>query len=87
MQLDIVIVTYRSAAHLAACLAPLPAEARVIVVENASGDDAPELAAAAGAHVIRNDANLGFGAAANQGAAVGSADLILFLNPDAVVAR
>lgn len=87
MQPDIVIVTYRSAAHLAACLAPLPAEARVIVVENASGDDAPELAAAAGAHVIRNDANLGFGAAANQGAAVGSADLILFLNPDAVVAR
>ncbi|HEY0398144.1 MAG TPA: glycosyltransferase family 2 protein, partial [Acidimicrobiia bacterium] len=85
MQLDIVIVTYRSSAHLAACLAPLPADASVVVVENASGDDAPELAEAAGARVIRNDVNVGFGAAANQGAAAGSADLILFLNPDAVV--
>ena len=69
MQLDIVIVTYRSARHLPACLAPLPFEARVVVVENASGDDAPDLAAATGADVIRNDVNAGFGAAANQGAA------------------
>jgi len=85
VQLDIVIVTYRSARHLPACLAPLPFEARVVVVENASGDDAPDLAAATGADVIRNDVNAGFGAAANQGAATGDADLILFLNPDAVI--
>jgi len=85
MHLDIVIVTYRSAAHLEACLTALPAEARVVVVDNASPDQGPDIAEAAGAQVIRNRLNCGFGAAANQGAAVGSAEFILFLNPDAVV--
>lgn len=87
MQLDVVIVTYRSEEHIGACLAALPAKANVIVVENASGDNAVAIAETAGAHVICNDTNAGFGAAANRGAAAGSAELILFLNPDAVVAE
>jgi GT2 family glycosyltransferase len=85
VQPDIVIVTYRSAAHLPACLAALPPRAPVFVVENNSGDEAADLAAAAGGRVIRNGFNAGFGAAANQGAAIGDGELILFLNPDAVI--
>lgn len=85
MDLDIVIVTYRSAAHLPACLASLQESAKVVVVDNASGDASAEIAEAAGAKVIRNAENLGFAAAANRGAREGKAKLVLFLNPDAVV--
>lgn len=87
MDLDIVIVTYRSATHLPACLSALPADAKVIVVDNASGDRSTEIAEAAGAAVVRNSENLGFAAAANQGAREGTAGLLLFLNPDAVIGQ
>jgi GT2 family glycosyltransferase len=85
VHLDIVIVTYRSAAHLPACLAALPDDATVVVVENDSGDESPELAEAAGAKVVRNSTNRGFAAAANRGAQMGSGELVLFCNPDAVI--
>ncbi|MBW3556573.1 MAG: glycosyltransferase family 2 protein, partial [Actinobacteria bacterium] len=75
------------AEHLPACLAPLPDNANVVVVDNASGDEAPDLAERAGATVVRNPTNRGFAAAANQGARMGSGDALLFLNPDAVVDR
>jgi GT2 family glycosyltransferase len=87
VRLDVVIVAYRSAEHLPACLAPLPDDAHVVVVDNASGDDSPDLAEAAGVEVVRNPTNRGFAVAANQGAAAGSAEAVLFLNPDAVVQR
>lgn len=86
LRLDVVIVTYRSAAHLPACLAALPAAAQVVVVDNASDDNSAAVAEAAGVHVVRNHENRGFAAAANQGAREGDGDLVLFLNPDAVVA-
>ena len=64
---------------------------RVVVVDNGSHDDS--LAAALTAPqkeelrlpllVIRNEQNLGFGRACNQGAAKSDADYLLFLNPDA----
>ncbi|MEX2659937.1 MAG: glycosyltransferase family 2 protein [Acidimicrobiales bacterium] len=85
MRLDVVIVTYRSATYLPVCLEALSNDAHVVVVENASGDDAPELAETAGAKVVRNATNRGFAAAANQGASMGSGEVVLFLNPDAVV--
>ena len=83
MKLDVVIVTYRSAPAIESCLRSIPQEHRVIVVENASGDDTPRLAAALGAEVVENPENVGFAAAANQGAARGDHDAVLFLNPDA----
>lgn len=86
MRLDIVIVTYQSAADLSACLGALPPDAEVVVVDNASLDGSAEVAQAAGAQVLRNGGNRGFAAAANQGAARGDRELVLFLNPDAVVA-
>jgi GT2 family glycosyltransferase len=58
---------------------------QLFVVDNASTDASAHIADSAGAHVLRNPANSGFAAAANQGAALGHAELILFLNPDATL--
>jgi GT2 family glycosyltransferase len=58
----------------------------VIVVDNASSDGTPEhLGDVAGARVLRNPRNLGFGPANNQGAAMAKARYLLLLNSDAWV--
>jgi GT2 family glycosyltransferase len=85
MSVDVVVVTYASAAHLEACLGALPDDVHPVVVDNDSPDGTPELAERLGARVLRNGDNRGFAAAANQGARVGSAELVLLLNPDAVL--
>ena len=61
----------------------------LIVIDNASTDGTPDAvrAAAPDATVIETGENPGFAAASNQGAALTSGDLLLFLNPDAVVSR
>lgn len=87
MKVDVVIVTYRSERDLERCLHSVPPGHSVFVVENASGDGSPAIAERCGARVIRNETNRGFAAAANQGASLGTGDLILFLNPDAVLSR
>ena len=58
-----------------------------IVVDNASSDPTVEcVRESSGAHLIENHTNVGFAAAANQGArAADSADFILLLNPDASI--
>ena len=85
MQLDVVIVGHESAGHIQRAIGDLPQHSRVIVIDNASIDDTATRARAAGAQVVVNDVNAGFGAAANQGAALGRAPAILFLNPDATI--
>jgi GT2 family glycosyltransferase len=82
---DAVVVAFESAAGLASCLDEVRGHTQVFVVDNASSDRSAEIAEAAGARVVRNCDNRGFAAAANQGAALGRADSILFLNPDATV--
>lgn len=92
--LDVVIVNWNAGDQLRDCLASLAASAdagnlRVVVVDNASTDgsahalDQPGLALT----VLRNEENLGFARACNQGAAAGAAGAILFLNPDTQVSR
>jgi glycosyltransferase involved in cell wall biosynthesis/GT2 family glycosyltransferase len=82
-EVDVVIVTFGSARHVAGALTSLPSWARPLVVENGSHDGGADVARAAGAAVVENRDNLGFAAAANQGAAQGEAPYVLFLNPDA----
>lgn len=93
-QVDVVVVTYRSASYIRECvkpvdraLAPFPG-ARIIVVDNGSGDDIA--AAVAGLSerltLIPRDVNDGFAAGCHAGAEVATADSLLFLNPDAIVA-
>ena len=86
----VIVVSYQAAAQLPRCLAALAAQTRppvrVIVIDNASTDGSAEIAEAAGAEVIRADANLGFAAANNRAAATADTEWIAFLNPDAYAA-
>jgi glycosyltransferase involved in cell wall biosynthesis len=65
----VVTVAYNSASALRGLLGSVPEGVAVIVVDNASRDDSAAVAEAAGARVIRNAANLGFGAGCNIGMA------------------
>ncbi len=88
---DVVLVNWNTGTHLRRGIESLIGATRefrsigrVIVVDNASIDrsgediDARDLSIT----VIRNDHNIGFAAACNQGARAGEARYILFLNPD-----
>jgi N-acetylglucosaminyl-diphospho-decaprenol L-rhamnosyltransferase len=81
-----ILVTYNSAAVLPAALASLPPGLPAIVVDNASTDGSADIADAAGAVVVRNPANRGFGAANNLGVRAATTDWVLLLNPDATLA-
>ncbi|MCA1709432.1 MAG: glycosyltransferase family 2 protein, partial [Actinobacteria bacterium] len=83
MNVDVVVVSYQSASLLPECVQTLPSDVSVVVVDNASTDGSADVAAALGVRVLRNQDNAGFARAANQGAAEGNGELILFLNPDA----
>jgi hypothetical protein len=87
--LDIVITNWNSGDLLRDCIAALAvstiaARLHVVVVDNASSDDSCERLDGSGIRleVLRNPDNRGFGAACNQGAALGRAPFLLFLNPD-----
>jgi GT2 family glycosyltransferase len=90
--LSVVVVTHDSAAALPATLPAIVAELRagdeLIVADNASADRTRELVAelAPAARLIARSVNDGFAAACNAGAAVAAGELLLFLNPDNVVA-
>lgn len=91
--LDVVLVNWNSGHALGRCVASIAASrrecftlGRVIVIDNASTDASADLDwRAVDVDIHRNDRNLGFSAACNQGAAAGSADYILFLNPDTLL--
>jgi N-acetylglucosaminyl-diphospho-decaprenol L-rhamnosyltransferase len=80
------LVNYRTRAHLEACLPTVLADApdaRVLVLDNASGDDLTELAERhPQVEFIAGERNLGYGAGHNLLAARHDAGALLFLNPD-----
>ena len=78
----VVTVAYNSASALRGMLGSVPVGLAVIVVDNASRDDSAAVAEAAGARVIRNAANLGFGAGCNIGMAAAETEFVLLANPD-----
>jgi N-acetylglucosaminyl-diphospho-decaprenol L-rhamnosyltransferase len=84
---DAVVVNYNAADHLARCLPSLRAAGvrRLVVVDNASTDASQRVAAQHGAEWIQTGANLGYGRAANRGAAVLDGSMVLVANPDLVV--
>lgn len=88
MLIDIVIVNWNSDTQLADCIASIEAHAddlvsRVIVIDNGSHDGSPDTVANVPiVDLVRAGTNLGFSKACNLGARRGSAEFILFLNPD-----
>lgn len=82
-----IVVAHDSAAVLPGCLAALAGQhVPAIVVDNASRDASAAVAEAAGAQVIRNARNEGYGRANNRGVrAAETAEHILIVNPDVVL--
>ncbi len=86
---DVVVVTYKPGDTITSFLhsaAGAEGVASVAVVDNASGDDVAERAAAdAGVDFVQTGRNGGYGAAANVGAKQGSGEWILVSNADIVL--
>ena len=85
--ITVVSVTYNSSPVLPTMLDSIPTDVPTIVVDNGSKDAArtAEISGVHGAHLVQNKENFGFGRACNQGATLVDSELILFLNPDAVI--
>ncbi len=89
---SIVIPLYGGESDIRLCLESLQKSAdliqEVVVVDNASPDSAAEIASQFDfVTLIRNDSNLGFARACNQGFEASSGNTILFLNSDTIVPR
>ncbi len=84
----VTIVTYNSARFIRQCLSRVFEQAygrfEVIIVDNASIDETPEILKAfeQRAVVVLNRENVGFAAGQNQAMALSNADWVLALNPD-----
>ena len=85
--LDVVIVTYQSAATIAHCLdavSRLEGLGTIVVVDHGE-DDSSKIVSTFDAIVVRDPANPGFGAGQNRGRQLSTAEFLLVLNPDAVI--
>lgn len=87
--LSIIIVSFNTKDLLAGCLrsircCPPPVPYETIVVDNASADASPEMVQAEFPEVglLRNETNVGFGAANNRGCQAAKGTMLLFLNSD-----
>jgi GT2 family glycosyltransferase len=89
-RLSIVVPVYNSPRELAECLAAVqadaPADAELIVVDDASTDGTPDVARAGGARVFRLPRNSGPGAARNHGVERAEGPVLLFVDADVVIA-
>jgi N-acetylglucosaminyl-diphospho-decaprenol L-rhamnosyltransferase len=98
-EISAIIVNYNSGPHLGECLTSLEAGLagfnwEIVVVDNASTDESETVAEKGDSsdpgkgrvRLVRLQTNTGFGAAANLGARAGAAELLLFINPDCLVA-
>ena len=81
-RVSLVSVAYNSAGALRGMLGSVPPGLHVIIVDNASRDDSVAVAEGAGARVIRNSQNLGFGAGCNIGITAVETEFVLLANPD-----
>ena len=83
-----VVVNYNARRHLLECVRSLRAEGvdDVVVVDNDSADGSTWALEASDpdARIVATGANLGYGTAANRGAAVARGDLLLVCNSDVV---
>lgn len=89
MTIDVVVVSYNSHAHLRDCVSQVldVGDLGVYVVDNASTDDSLASILDLPVRRIALSENIGFGGGCNVGWRAGSADLVLFLNPDARIDR
>ena len=89
----VMILAWNSGEDLVRCVESvvrtLPAGMRIVVLDNASEDGAPERAAHStpGVELLQMGANLGFAAAYNRGIRAAVEEYVVLLNPDTTVAE
>lgn len=86
-KLSVIIPAFNAGETLGRCLAALKAqpeseECEIIVVDDASSDETPAIARAAGVICLRQETNRGAAAARNLGAKAAGAELLLFVDAD-----
>jgi glycosyltransferase involved in cell wall biosynthesis len=90
MRLSVVVPVHNNADDLLECLSALrrflPADAEILIVDDASTDDTAARAAATGLRVLRRAQNGGPGAARNDGARAARGRILFFVDADVVVA-
>ncbi|MCG8917845.1 glycosyltransferase family 2 protein [Actinokineospora sp. PR83] len=87
MRTTVVVVTWRGAGHLGACLAGLAGQDhphRTLVVDNASTDGSGDIARSAGVEVVRPERNLGYAGAIAAVLDRVDTEFVAWLNDDAV---
>jgi len=84
-RVTIVCVTHESGEVIGELLSSAAGRCPIVIVDNAGSDIAlvARLAEQAGATLIANACNVGFGAACNRGSATTSTEFVFFVNPDA----
>jgi N-acetylglucosaminyl-diphospho-decaprenol L-rhamnosyltransferase len=85
-----IVLTFRSASTLGDCIRSLEPQVtavggELVIVDNASPDDTVEVARNLGHEPVISSGNLGFAAGCNLGARHASGEVLLFVNPDAVL--
>ena len=91
MSVTIIMPVYNNTRDLPECLSAVKAAAKkhdseIIVVDDASTDDTPAVAASMGVRVLRLEKNSGPGAARNFGARRATGDILFFVDADVVLA-
>jgi N-acetylglucosaminyl-diphospho-decaprenol L-rhamnosyltransferase len=91
-ELSVLVVTYRNPELTRDCLASVFAQTRevpfeVIAVDNASGDETPDMVEREfpAVRLVRSDENLGFARANNLAARMARGEHLVLLNPDTIV--
>lgn len=96
ISLDIIVVNWNAGEQIKACLQSINDSCQksksvlkcsVILIDNASTDNSLEYidSGIVPLTIIKNDKNIGFAAACNQGWRKSTADYLLFLNPDTIL--
>ncbi|MCI5105330.1 MAG: glycosyltransferase, partial [Pseudomonadales bacterium] len=91
-ELTILLIFYNQAPLSYLCLESLLEYAeipfRLLIIDNDSSDETADLLdRIRGARIVRNDGNLGFVKAVNQGAALASSSYLMLLNNDAMISE
>ena len=91
MRISIIIPVYNNMRDLPECLSAVKASAKnldteIIVVDDASTDETPSVAASMGVHVLRLGRNSGPAAARNFGAQHATGEILFFVDADVVLA-
>jgi GT2 family glycosyltransferase len=88
-ELDVCVVNYNAGTAILDCLRRLAEDGanRIVVIDNASEDGSADAVTAEfpDIHLVRNESNVGFAAAANQGIAETVSPYVLLINPDAEI--